>query len=401
LKKLLLAVALLAAGAAALWIYLRQTSPPAVSFASVVRETLVDTLVTNGKAEPIQWVAVHSQTEGPVIRVHVDLGQQVAKGAPLVEVESLDARSDLVAAEARVAQARAELENTEQGGRAGEIAAIESELKQAQLEVETARRDVASLERLVEKKAGTRQELEAARDRLRKAEAEIEALRTRRSTLVVQSDRSVAQARLRDAEMAVAAARDRIEQSVIRAPMAGTIYALQARMGTFLTRGALVANVGILDRMRVFVYVDEPELGRVRVGMPVTITWDAKPGRQWTGTVDTVPTEIRPLGTRQVGEVVCIVENSGNELPPGANINATIRAQEAANTLTIPIEALRRENSQTGVYVLQGERVEWRPVKPGISGVTRVQILEGLKEGERVALGTDRPLSNGQHVRPV
>ncbi len=153
--------------------------------------------------------------------------------------------------------------------------------------------------------------------------------------------------------------------------------------------GDAVASVGKLDRMRVLVYVDEPELGRVRAGMPVVITWDARSGKQWTGTVDKVPTEIITLGTRQVGEVVCMVDNPGQELLPGTNVNAAIRSQVVENALTIPKETLRRENDQSGVLLLEGDHLTWRPVKLGASSVTRIQVLEGLK-GRRSCGVADR-----------
>ena len=58
------------------------------------------------------------------------------------------------------------------------------------------------------------------------------------------------------------------------------------RAGSYVSPGDLVANVGQAGRLRVRVYVDEPELGRVAVGQPVTITWDALPGQSWPGKVE-------------------------------------------------------------------------------------------------------------------
>jgi len=71
------------------------------------------------------------------------------------------------------------------------------------------------------------------------------------------------------------------------------------------------------------------------------------------------------------------------------------------NTLTIPQQALRRESGRTGVLLLQDSMVEWRPVETGATSVTRVQIISGLAEGDRVALPSERPLKPGDRVRPV
>jgi multidrug efflux pump subunit AcrA (membrane-fusion protein) len=135
--------------------------------------------------------------------------------------------------------------------------------------------------------------------------------------------------------------------------------------------------------------------------MPVTVTWDAKAGKEWKGSVEKVPTEITSIGTRQVGEVVCNVDNPDRELLPGTNINAAIRSREVENALAVPKEALRRENGQTGVLVLEGDHLVWRPVQTGISSITRSQVTGALKEGDMVLLPTERPLKSGDKVKPA
>jgi HlyD family secretion protein len=399
--KLLAVAAILALILLAVYGFVSRSAPPQVPFATVARATLVDNLVTNGKAEPVEWIEVHAERGGPVLRVPVQKGQQIGKGAVLAELDATATRAEQSSAETRIEQARAELAVLDTGGRAAELADIDGSIRKARLELEAAQRDIPSLERLVEKKAATTVELNAARDRVAQLKAQIAALEDKRGALVVKSDRTLAQARLRDAEVAAEAAGQRAAQSVIRSPMAGTVYNLDVRQGAYLNPGDPVAIVGRLDRMRVVIYVDEPELGRVRAGMPVAVTWDARPGREWKGVVDKVPTEISSQGTRQVGQVICYVKNPGNELLPGTNVNASVRSQVVENALTVPKEALRRETGQSGVLLLLGNLVEWRPVKIGASSITRTQIVDGLKEGDRVALPSEKPVKSGDKVSPV
>jgi len=117
--------------------------------------------------------------------------------------------------------------------------------------------------------------------------------------------------------------------------------------------------------------------------------------------VEQLPSEIQPLGTRQVGEVLCSIENPGQELVPGTNVNADIRSRVVENALTIPKEALRRDSTGAGVFVLASDTVHWRAVKTGTSSINRVQILDGLAERDPVALSTDRSLHDGEKVAPV
>ena len=243
--------------------------------------------------------------------------------------------------------------------------------------------------------------MESARGKLRQTEIQIESLGHKRAALVASSDRAVADAKLREAEASVQLARQRIAGTVVHSPITGVLYSLPIRSGAYLNVGDLVANVGVLDRLRVRVYVDEPELGRVAVGLPVNITWDAAPGQRWKGTVEQMPTEIETLGTRQVGDVLCTIENSGHELVPGTNVNAEIQASVVANALTIPKEALRRDANGFGALTLSGDTVRWRTVKTGASSISRVQILAGAAEGDAVALPTDFTLRDGEKVSPV
>jgi HlyD family secretion protein len=227
----------------------------------------------------------------------------------------------------------------------------------------------------------------------------IEALERKRRALIDPADRSAAEARLREAEASLTQARTRIERSHIHSPMEGIVYELAVRDGVYLNVGDLVANVGRLRTLRVHIYVDEPELGRVAAGLPVTVTWDALPGRTWKGTVEKLPTQVIALGTRQVGDVTCTIENEDLRLLPGTNVNVEITSQVVENGLTIPKEAIRTENGQTGVYVFKEDHVEWRPVRLGVSSVTRAVVTSGLAVGDMVALRTEQPLRGGQAVR--
>jgi multidrug efflux pump subunit AcrA (membrane-fusion protein) len=149
------------------------------------------------------------------------------------------------------------------------------------------------------------------------------------------------------------------------------------------------------------VYVDEPELGRVAPGEAVAITWDALPGKHWQGTVERMPDRIEAVGSRQVGEVACAIENPRRELPLGANVNAEIRTAEVADALTIPKEALRRDTSGDYVFVLAAGRLERRPVRTGISNIAVAQVTEGLSGGELVALPADVAIKAGDLVTAV
>lgn len=399
--RIALIAGLIFVGGLLVWGFTRKTAPVEVPFAKVTRGTVVSALNTNGKVEPIEWASARAERQGVVRKVFVKLGQQVRRGDQLVALDVSEAASDLAAARAQIASAQAQAQVLKQGGPQLERTQIENDLAAARTNVQNATKDYAALQRLVDKQAATRVELEAARQRVEQAQLQIAALEKRRAALVAPTDLPVAQARLNEAESSASLARTNLSRSIVRSPMDGTVYQFDLKLGSFLNPGDLVANVGKLEKVRVTVYVDEPDLGRVQAGMPVTISWTALPGRQWKGVVDKVPTQVVAFGSRQVGEVGCVIDNPDRDLLPGTNIDAEIQSRVVPNALTIPKEALRRENGANGVYLLQDEKLAWRPVKIGVSSYTRAEVLQGLSDGDSIALPTDKPIKSGMKVAPL
>ncbi len=394
-------VVLLAAAGVGLWQldgWRRQ--PPEVPFARAARETIASTVPTNGKVEPIEWATARAARSGPVEKILVQRGQKVQQNDPVVELDASEAQAELTAAQARISQIHAEIETLSQGGRSTDLAEIASGVERARLDLKVAQNDYDALLRLQAKQAATGLEVATAKERVDRAKLQIESFEHRKAALVAKPDRASAEARLRDAESAAGLAQIRIDQSVVRAPIAGTVYQFDLKPGAYVNAGDAIAYIGRLDRVHVTVYVDEPDLGRVAKGMPTSITWDAIPGRTWKGAVDRTATQVVALGTRQVGEVVCLIENPDMDLLPGTNVNAEIRSEVVADAVTIPKEAVRHEAGQTGVFVLNGDRLAWRKTNLGVNNTTRTQVSE-LHEGDAVALPTEKPLKDGTVVRAV
>ena len=373
-----------------------------MEFVRIGRRKIVESMTTNGKIEPVDWAAARTEAAGPVERLFVQKGQMVAAGAPLVWMDAKETRAALESAEARVAQVRSELDTLSRGERAADLAALDGQLSAARQESVAARKDLDVLQGLAAKNAATAYEVTQARDRADRAAVQISSLEQRRGSFVTAADKSGAEARLRDAQSAVTLARQQLALATVMSPMAGIVYQFDLRKGAFLARGDLVALVGRLERVRALIYVDEPELGRVEPGRAVTITWEAKAGRDWKGVVEKMPTQVAPLGNRQVGEVHCRIENPDSDLLPGANITASIRVASVDDGVALPKIALRRENGESGVYLLQGDKIVWRAIKTGIASATDTQVVSGLAAGDWVALPPkDRTLTAGMVVTAV
>lgn len=397
MKRLLLILTLAAVVLVVVFVARQKNSIPEIPFAKAAREEIVSALSTNGKVEPTEWAVAHAEAGGGVERIFVQKGQEVPKGAPLVELDARAVQSELASAQARIAQAQAELQTLRQGGRSSDVATIDSGVAAARQELAVAQREYETAKRLQAKNAGTLEEVRIAKDRVDRAQVQVQGYESRRTTLVNRPDIAGAEGRLREAEASAAAARARMSMTVIPAPISGIVYQFDLKNGAYLNPGDLVASIGKLDRVRVIVYVDEPDLGRVEIGKPVNITWDAMPGRSWKGAVERMPTQVTTLGARQVGEVSSVIDNPSRDLLPGTNVNVEIRSQAVQNAIVIPTAAVRRENGKVGVYLLVGDRIAWRDIKLGVASAARTQV-DGLSDGDSVALPTDRPLKPAQQV---
>ena len=275
---------------------------------------------------------MRAEAAGLVSRVPVQNGSRVAEGAMLAELTDPEVQAAIDSATARVSEAQANLQLLQSGGKSEELSEIENSLSRARFDLDTEQRELDAVKRLVAKQAATPMEERAAADKVRATQIEIAGLEKRRSTLVAKPDSKPPRPVSKPPKPTLRLARQRSALTVVRAPIAGEIYELSVRPGTYVNVGDLVANVGTLDRLRVRVYVDEPLLGRVKLGEPVTIRWEALPGKTWNGTVDQMPASIQTLGSRQVGEVVCAIENPGRDLIPGNNVDAEIRTAVVENS---------------------------------------------------------------------
>ena len=158
-----LAILLVGAAVIVAWVATKRAAPPEVEFVKVTRETLISSLSTNGKVEPIEWMPVRSERAGLITRVLVSRGQQVTKDQPLVELDTRVASADLAKAQAAIQEAKAQEQVLTQGGRIAERQQIDSDLARARLDLDAAQKNYQALDRLVAKQAATRQELDSAR----------------------------------------------------------------------------------------------------------------------------------------------------------------------------------------------------------------------------------------------
>jgi len=379
------------------------SSPLRVHATTVQRGPIRSLVSTNGKIEPIQNFEAHAPIPTTVKLLLVKEGDHVRKGQLLLELDDADIRSQAAHAQAQIDAAQADQSNLKTGGTQEEVLTLNAQLIKTRSARDVAQRNLEALRHLQQEGAASPGEVRAAEDTLQRAQADLTLLEQKKKDRYSPPEVAKIQAQAAEAQAAYAAAEDALGKSSVRAPFDGTVYSLPVKPGAFVQTGDLLLQEADLSHVLVRAFVDEPDIGRLQAGQKVEVTWDAVPGRAWTGTVSTVPATVKLRVSRNVGETTCTIDNADLRLLPNINVGVTIVVAEHANVLTLQRDALHADDSKNYVYRIVDNKLRRQPVEISLQNLTRVEITAGLAERDSVALSSEdsRPLFDGAPVKVV
>ena len=389
--------------AGVLFFAVRTIDPPGVPVARVARRDLAASIASNGRVEPIDPQLVVAHLDSFVRDVSVTEGSVVKPGQLLVTLEASDLRAQLARAREELLAAREQMQMARDGGNAEELAKLAGDRRRVDAELVKLRRDRDALQRLAEKQAATADEVAQAVLGLEKAEAEQQFLVSKRADIARRASLDGRRAGLlaERARQTILTLEDQLRSTEVAAVAAGTIYSLPVKAGQHVRVGDTLAEVADLRRVRVRAFIDEPELGSVRVGQTVLVTWDALAGRTWTGQTVQIPKSVEPRGGRSVGPVLCSVENDDMKLLPNINVDVRIRTEERPHVLAVPRSAVHSAADHRYVFVVEDRRLRRQAITVGIASTNDFEVLAGLSEGDVVALQGEAKLVDGLAVRSV
>jgi len=375
----------------------------AVRVYTVSRGSIKSTLSTNGKMEPTFNYEAHAPFAGLVKTLNVHEGDRVPEGKLLLTIDDADARVRLQGAIAGLDGARLDASTISQGGTPDERLTLNGDMAHAQAELSQAQQSLATYKKLAAQGAASPSEVAAAQARVDNDQATLNVLGQRKTDRYGAGDLTHARATVEQAQAQVAAAEEAIANANVRAPFAGTVYSLSVARTEYVQQGDRLLQMADLSKMDVVAYFDEPDIGKLHVGQPVTITWVAKPDEVWHGQISRLPATVMAYTTRNVGEVYCTIDDANGALLPNTNVNVTVTTANVADTLYVPREALHSEGGLSYVYRVVHGRLKRTLVTVGNLNLTQIQINKGLNPGDVVALGstTAQPLVDGVQVDEV
>ncbi len=375
-----------------------------VQTATVQLFSLQSSISTNGKVEADRIYEIHAPFSGVIRRIQARLGEQLRMNQPVLTIEDSSLESELVAAEAELAAAKLDLQNTRRGAPKEEVDQADADIARLKLDVESDRKILDTNEWLLKRDAISRSEVEQSRRVLENARQFLAAAETRRRNLDARftpADLNRATTRLDAAEAKVQLLQGNKSRSVVRAPADGTLYHFELKEGAYVSGGDLLGLLADLKHMRARAYVDEPDLGQVPVGADIVIRWDARPEESWKGKVKFIPSEVVTRGTRSVAEVLCSIDSPPDSLIPNVNVDIEIFNQDGRKVAAVPRAAVVTEGKDHYVWTIRDTEAVRRPVEVGRSSSSLVEVTRGASVGDEIIIPGEAPISEGAKVRVV
>jgi len=359
--------------------------------ATVVRRDFASSVLATGAVQPQigAEVRVGARISGKVERLLANIGDTVSKGQVVAELEHADLES-------LVAQRQAELSLAE-----AKLAAVESllprEIEKARLDLEQSQATHTFAEKIVGRTQKLRMHDAASEETLdqdqeRHAVAGARVASARKALELAEAryaeDLRQAQAEIERARSALTNAQVQLSYATITAPIQGVIASVSTEEGETVAAGMQAPTfVTIIDleRLQVDAYVDEVDIGKVKVGQRAVFTVDAFPGIEFEGKVSAIyPKAVIQDNVVNYDVVVDIQTPYHGRLRPEMTASVTIFLDQRQGVLAAPAKAVQREQGRTIVYVLESARAKPREIKVGWRDGTWIEIVGGLEEGDTV-----------------
>jgi HlyD family secretion protein len=371
---------------------------PAVDVAIARTDSIRDAIEYIGTTQPVQTVALRSQVEGQLLSLTADVGDRVTKGQLLAQLDD-----SLLQAEVGKTQAELATLNSEVIRSQGEVQSAISAVESAKVQLEQAKIDADRLQKLYEQGAIALRDVELARTTYRTAQQTVASAQSevnvRQSAVQAAKGRIIAQQALIEQEQ------ERLSYTRLNAPITGYVLQRAIETGNLVQPGSEILRLGDFSQVKVVVPVSELDLANIRVGQSVKVRLDAFPSDSLVGRVNNISPAADPT-SRQV-PIEVILANPEQKISSGL-LARTSFGQGGSQPVVIPETALQASGERGiggrgKVFVVTGDKenatVTQRMVRLGERVDGQVEVLGGLRPGERFVSRSSRPLKDNQSVK--
>jgi HlyD family secretion protein len=411
------------------------------------QDTLVSLVTASGEVKPTTYTNVQAQGFGRITDILVKEGDPIKKGDRLLLQENVQANADV--------QAQSAAMNSSESG----ILAADASYKSAQSDLllqkanlEKAKLDYERGQGLYKDGLIPKQDFDQRKTAYDAAAASVDSAAARVQQLKAQVEQSRAQ--LSQNKAVLTRTRDILSKTTYVSPINGIVSYLPVRLGEYVvpgiqnSNGSFLMTLSDMSIVTAEVKVDETDIVNVRMGQDADVTIDAVPGKIFHGKVTEIGSQavLRSSGlattqsttsTQEAKDfkVVVTLDSPPANLRPGLSTTAKIKTAEKKSVIAIPIQALavrtrkdlddakknpsgsssgsalaaslpsssgdpKKEEIQ-GVFVINGKKAFFKPVKTGISGITDIEITDGLQPGDEIVVGSYKALRTLKPEAPI
>ncbi|MDX1938979.1 MAG: efflux RND transporter periplasmic adaptor subunit [Saprospiraceae bacterium] len=306
----------------------------AVATAPVAKETFSSDFTVNGTFQPSKELTVTSDVNGRITSLKIDEGSYVKQGQLILTVDNQ---------------------------------LLNNQLKSLRVNLEKSKKDLARMQNLLKDGGVTETQYEEVKVGVEGLEIQIESLQKQ------------------------------INDTYLKAPLAGTVNQMMVENGSYIAPGAPIANIVSTNPIELEVYLTEDQVVAVKTGQRVNLTADVFGNKQIAGSVSFI--DVKADASKRF-PVKINLANPGN-LKAGMNGKATFSAGRPVATIAVPREAFVGSVQEGKIFILNGNKVSLRQVTPGTVHGNKVEVLSGLSEGETVITSGQINLQEGTEVNVI
>ncbi len=400
----------------------------------VAREDLTSLVTASGEVRPKNYTNVLGEGIGKITDIVVNEGDHVKKGDVLLHLESVQPGADVQAQQASIDAAIAAMK----GASANYDSAVAT-VAQRQSDMNKAMLDWQRSQQLFKEQLISKQDYDASKSTYDGAVAALNAAKAQLDSSMATRDQ--ARFNLDQARAVLAHQEDVLRKTTYRAPIDGIVSYIAVRVGENVVpgiqnaTGSFLMTISDMSVVTAEVKVDETDITSVKDGQPADVTIDAMPDKVFKGHVTEVGelAILRTSGEAAMTEttantqeardfkVVITLDNPPASVRPGLSLTAKIQTAQKQNVVTIPIQALAertqkeldeakngtsdnvtlaasksesdsQKNEIQGVFVVRSGKAQFVPIHTGITGVTDIEVTDGLREGDLIVTGSFKAL---------
>ncbi|MEW6209413.1 MAG: efflux RND transporter periplasmic adaptor subunit [Acidobacteriota bacterium] len=355
-----------------------------VSTSEVIERNMRRSLEVVGSLEAQDDVTISSQLSGNLDEITIDVGSVVRQGQVIARLDPRELRFRAEQQEAALRQAEAKL-----GVRPGEKIDPQKQpdVRAAKSLLDRARYDWDAAQTLVDKGDISRQQFDVYRRAFEQAEARYEA--------ALENVRNL-EAAIEEKRAQLALAKKQLSDTDIVSPISGVVREKLASRGEYLQPGKPIATIVQINPLRLRLEIPESFAATIAQGMTVSLRVDAFADQQFEGKIRRINPSIDEKSRSLIAEAE--VSNAGGKLKPGMFARAQIVSDREGVALMVPERAVVSIAGVNKVFVVAGNQAAERMVKLGVRDGSMVEVVEGVRVGERVITSQTDKLQDGAMV---